>query len=848
MKIRLVALFVLMVSLASPSGASEVMLADGGKARLPVVISESASDRVKASAKTLADYLQRISQAEFSTRTKAAGRGIFVGTASDFPESGFAKRFRSTEITRREEYLLKTDRRGLWLLGATDLAVEHAVWDLLHRLGYRQFFPGEAWEVVPATSDLSIDVDVFESPDYLSRRIWYGYGAWDYNAEPYHQWCARNRCVAGIALSTGHAYDGVVKAARKEFESHKEYWPLLNGKRKPVANPKPCLSNPAVRRLFVQNALAKFEKDSSLDSVSMDPSDGGGWCECAECAKLGSVSDQAVTLANEVAVTINKRHSGKLVGMYAYNYHSPPPSVRVDPQVVISVATSFLKGGMRLDEIIAGWADRGASLGIREYYGVNVWDRDMPAAARGGNIEYLQRTIPEFHATGAKFMSAESSDNWGPNGLGYYLASRMLWDVDQAKQIDELTEDFLSRCFGPAKDAMREFYRQLDASRPHLVFDDQLGRMFRALETARKIIASEKSLNPRQRQQIEGRLNDLILYARYVDLFDRYRTADGEARQVAFEAMIRYAYRMRRTMMIHTKALYRDVVARDKRVSIPKGSTWSVPEDRNPWKSSKPFSAAELSGFLREGIAQHSLVELDFEPVSYSADLIPAAALKLTSVTPGAAQRGRGRRSFYAYVEKAPAKISLTITGGLIAHYRDRGNIRVELWKMGGASATGERETLSAGDRSVPPDGKPRTIALRVAESGLYRIDVSDGGDLTSVEWPRDQRISFKSSIDQPVKTNGRWTLYFYVPRGTVTIGLHAASGGRILDPSGIERLNLEGTLAGYYSIRVPNGADGKLWKIHSAAGPIRLLTVPPYLARSPEELLLPREVVERDR
>lgn len=848
MKTILATLFVLMVALTSPSDALEVKLAADGQARLPVVISESASDRVKASAKTLVDYLQRISQAEFCIQTTDADRGIFIGTSLNFPKSRLTNNFRPTEITRREEYLLRTDTRGLWLIGATDLAVEHAAWDLLHRLGYRQFFPGEAWEVVPTTRDFSIDVDVFESPDYHARRIWYGYGPWDYNIEAYKQWCARNHCVPGIELSTGHAYDRVVEAAKKEFESHSEYWPLLNGKRKPVANPKPCLSNLAVRRLFVQNALNLFEQDPSIDSVSMDPSDGGGWCECDACAKLGSVSDQAVTLANEVASAINKAYPGKLVGMYAYNYHSPPPHIRVHPQVVISVATAFLKGGLELDQIISGWEERGATLGIREYYGVNVWDRDLPAAARGGNIEYLQRTIPEFHAKGAKFMSAESSDNWGPNGLGYYLASRMLWDVNQTEHVEDLTEDFLSRCFGPTKDVMRNFYRQLDASSPHLVFDDQLGRMFRALDTAKQMINGDNSLDARTRQQIDRRLNDLILYVRYVDLFDNYRTAEGKSRQAEFEAMIRHAYRMRRTMMIHTKALYRDVVARDKRVFIPKEATWSVSEDRNPWKSSKPFSTAELSGFLREGIEQRPLVELDFEPVSYSEDLIPAAALKLDSVTPGSAQRGRGRRSFYAYVEKVPAEISLTITGGMIAHYRDRGNIRVELWKMGGSSTTGDRATLTASDRSVRPDGKPRTIALRVAESGLYRVDISDGGDLTEIEWPLDQRIGFKSSIDQPIKTNGRWTLYFYVPRGTATIGLHAGSGGRIHDPSGKERLNLEGKPPAYRSIPVPKGADGRLWKIYSASGPIRLLTVPPYLARSGKELLLPREVVERDR
>ena len=116
--------------------------------------------------------------------------------------------------------------------------------------------------------------------------------------------------------------------------------------------------------------------------------------------------------------------------------------------------------------------------------------RDMPSRPRGSNIDYLRRTIPEFHSRGARFLSAESSDNWGPNGLGYYLAARLLWDVDEAQNIDELVEAFLQRAFGPAKEPMAEFYRQLDGSKQHLVFDDQLGRMFRSLQEARKISGS----------------------------------------------------------------------------------------------------------------------------------------------------------------------------------------------------------------------------------------------------------------------------------------------------------------------------------------------------------------------
>lgn len=833
--------------LSTTSQAADVRLAKDGSATLPIVVSRQASDRVGAAAQKLSGHLQKITEAEFKVQVGDGLRGIVVGTSGDFPDLPIRQRFAPDDVSRREEYLLRSEPGRLLVIGATELAVQHAVWDLLYRLGYRHYFPGESWEIVPFQRSLAIDVDAFESPDYLARRIWYGYGNWDYNGEPYEAWCAKNRCVNGIALSTGHAYDGIVNAAREEFAAHPEYWPLLNGKRQPVVNPKPCLSNPTVRALFVRQALARFEQNPSLDSISMDPSDGGGWCECDQCRKLGSVSDQAVTLANEVAVAINERHPGKLVGMYAYNYHSPPPSVRVHPQVVISVATSFLKGGLRLDEIIAGWSERGATLGIREYYGVHVWDRDLPASSRGGNIDYLKRTIPEFRSKGARFMSAESSDNWGPNGLGYFLAARMLWDVDEAKRTDELIDEFLDNCFGPAKESMREFYQQLDASHQHLVFDDQLGRMFRALLDAQAIVADDQSLTQQRRNEIGRRLSDLILYARYVDLFDRYRSAQDDSRQAEFEAMVRHAYRMRRTMMVHTKAVYRDVVNRDKRVSIPDGATWSVREDRNPWKSSEPFSVYELQAFLRDGIEGRPLVELDFEPVTFSEDLVPADSLKLDSVNPGSARRGRGRRSFYTFVEKTPAEIPLTITGGLIASYRDRGNIRVELWKLGGASETGERETLVASDRSVPPDGKPRTISLPVKEPGLYRIGVSDGGDLTSVDWPENHRICFKSSIDEPITTNGRWSLYFYVPRGTKKVGLHAQSRGRIHGPDGNMLLDLENTPAGYYSIPVPKGTDGRLWQVRSAASSIRLMTVPPYLARGTAELLLPREVVERD-
>ena len=52
----------------------------------------------------------------------------------------------------------------------------------------------------------------------------------------------------------------------------------------------------------------------------------------------------------------------------------------------------------------------------------------------------------------------------------------------------------------------------------------------------------------------------------------------------------------------------------------------------------------------------------------------------------------------------------------------------------------------------------------------------------------------------------------------------------------------------GYFSVAVPAGQDARLWTFAHSSGDRLLMTVPPCLARCASELLLPREVVERDR
>jgi len=235
---------------AEPS--APVQLSRAGRGLMPVVVGPRASEETKGVAAELARYLGRIGGGEFrvETRGDGGGGGVVVGRPGDFDAMPVEVAF-GVGPFEREDYVLRSVEGGLYLLGASDLAVSHAAWDILHRFGYRQFFPGETWEIVPRVPDLSIAVDERQRPSFRARNIWYESNFWSYNQEAYAQWCRRNRAVKGFDLNSGHAYRAIVEANRGEFDEHPEYYARLGGKRELRPDVKFCIANSGLRQLVV---------------------------------------------------------------------------------------------------------------------------------------------------------------------------------------------------------------------------------------------------------------------------------------------------------------------------------------------------------------------------------------------------------------------------------------------------------------------------------------------------------------------------------------------------------------------------------------------------------------------
>jgi len=586
----------LLASVCGIARADDVVLCREGKAALPIYAA-NAGEPVRE----LQTYLNRITGAAFEVKApEAGGKGIFVGLLSEFPD----RKIERAGDLGDEGFVIRSEDGSLYLLAAQPLGLQHAVTTFLHELGCRWFFPGETWEIVPRRETIAGAWDLRQAPSFTSqRRIWYGFGAYPKNAADKEAWDRHNRMGGPYPITIGHNWHGL--DPKRDFAAHPEWFALVGDKRQPS---KPCYSHPEVIRHAIAEALEQAARGVRV--VSLSPPDGLGYCECAQCRQVFAgaepfaahdtlfakrpdgtlvniTSETFFRMVNEIARAVAAKHPGTLVGTYAYSAYSQPPSFDFEPNVFVQLTTGFRRTPLTREEQIAAFGRRARHVGIRDYYSVYQWDWDGPVVAKGSLfLPQLAEDLRFYRTCGVTAINAEASNNWGPRGLGYYVASRLLWDVNT--DVKEVVRDFYETAFGPAAPAIERYYARwygpsaavssrraasrstasmpVEAPASELAdnattpaFDlDSLRGAFRDLDEAAALAAGQPG--PRER------VDHLRLYQHYLVLRRQLDEAAARGDRAAIvegvKAETLFGARLMNTNMLHTRPLIGKAFAR----------------------------------------------------------------------------------------------------------------------------------------------------------------------------------------------------------------------------------------------------------------------------------------------
>jgi len=335
-----------------------------------------------------------------------------------------------------EGVTIKANRNYVVIIGNSQMAVQHGMFLYLEKLGYRFYFPNPDWYIVPKQLDLYNPFSYTGRPSFDQRRIWYGYGTVGSKTADsnYRFWFKANRLGGSMNAVIGHSYDDIVSRNKETFKEHPEWLYPQPAKGTLPDNPKFDLANPALVQFIIADVLKRLEqaklKGAPLSMVTLAPSDGIGTCNTPACRELGSVTDRVYSLINRVAKEVRQKYPFTWVSGMSYSEYAAPPTKKLEYNTFVSIATAFNNSKYSTDQLISEWSKKAGKVGIYDYLGLYVWDFDLPGQGAATHVDKVAASIRKYYRLGARGYDAESTPGSISKGLGHYIISHLLWDVN----------------------------------------------------------------------------------------------------------------------------------------------------------------------------------------------------------------------------------------------------------------------------------------------------------------------------------------------------------------------------------------------------------------------------------
>lgn len=375
----------------------------------------------------------------------------------------------------------------------------NAVYEYLHKLGVRWFFPGSLGEVLPQSNTIVFTAtDKVVNPDFKVREMYQYYNQFWTNKLDEILWQLRLGLNSGEEIFGGtdpiHGIKDVIE--RSEMKTaHPEYYAIWDGVRQTAVS-APCLYSSGLLSQNINYCQAVYNINAE-PMVSVMPSDGyTRLCECGACSGKstptrgydGLLSDYVWGYVNQVAGALYSNYPDKKVMCGAYTTYLLPP---------LNI-TSF---SPNVSVYLCRWSSNFYNQNTFNYYKnmTNEWLSKLPSqdlyvydyylhSERADTIGvpvYFPHTIDQdvkFLKGKANGVFIEVQRNWegwernwhalATNHLNLYIVSRLLWDADI--DVEDILDDYYEKFYGPVETQMRAFVNYCEANWPNMRTDKNI--------------------------------------------------------------------------------------------------------------------------------------------------------------------------------------------------------------------------------------------------------------------------------------------------------------------------------------------------------------------------------------
>lgn len=547
------------------------------KTNYHICYSKDASECVRFSSGELEKYIYKSTNVcipIFSDKCPRRGEEIHIGLCRDDERKDYLNGLSD------EAFTIYVNNNDIILDGNSDRAIMYAVYYFLNKYISFRCLSNDT-EIYKEVKE--IDVDNVEVKDFAFefRDVYFNF-AFDSN---YASKNMLNSSLADLSSRKGgrrkwfnfHHSFGDLLSVNDYFDTHPEYFSLIDGKRK-REHTELCLSNEDVYQIVLKNLRKWIEDnpDCKVFSVAQDE-----WmghfekmaCECDNCKaideKYGSQSASIIKFVNRLEEDITKDYPDVCLHTFAYQYSRKAPVGLVPNKNVIvrltniecSWAQSILEGAnanvnsknASFLKDLKDWCKITNRLYIWDY-AVNYRNYLLPFPC----LNSMYKNIKLYKEIGVKGVLMEGNFSHGGGGyldeLKAYVASRLL-SFDE-RPLDVLIKEFCDGYYKEASSAVIEYINLFENNiKGDLwLYDDADHEMFTDELCMKAGIIINKALSLVKENTIEYK-HVQTLYLSYLYLYTVRLSLDNQERESKIDELFKLVNKLGITELFERTSL-----------------------------------------------------------------------------------------------------------------------------------------------------------------------------------------------------------------------------------------------------------------------------------------------------